>query len=115
MPSPPSTRPSDARGRRSSAFVRERYERRSAMLAKAHASRRKGAGDGLRSRPPGSERERMVQRDPRPLRLGSDVVAGLLWDHVSHAAVFLYGAAFAIAGSIALMALVPAMQIRRPT
>jgi hypothetical protein len=25
----------------------------------------------------------------------------LLWDHVSHAAVFLYGAAFAIAGSIA--------------
>jgi hypothetical protein len=27
----------------------------------------------------------------------------------------LYGAAFAIAGSIALMALVPAMQIRRPT
>jgi hypothetical protein len=27
MPSPPSTGPSDARGRRSSAFVRERYLR----------------------------------------------------------------------------------------
>jgi MFS family permease len=49
------------------------------------------------------------------LGLVASVVAGLLWDHVSHAAVFLYGAAFAIAGSIALMALVPAMQIRRPT
>ena len=47
------------------------------------------------------------------LGLVASVVAGLLWDHVSHAAVFLYGAA--IAGSIALMALVPAMQIRRPT
>jgi hypothetical protein len=47
--------------------------------------------------------------------LVASVVAGLLWAHVSHAAVFLYGAAFAIAGSIALMALVPAMQIRRPT
>jgi hypothetical protein len=46
--------------------------------------------------------------------LVASVVAGLLWDHVSHAAVFLYGGAFAIAGSIALMALVPAMQIRRP-
>jgi hypothetical protein len=33
--------------------------------------------------------------------LVASVVAGLLWDHVSHAAVFLYGAAFAIAGSIA--------------
>ena len=49
------------------------------------------------------------------LGLVVSVVAGLLWDHVSHAAVFLYGAAFAIAGGIALMALVPAMQIRRPT
>jgi hypothetical protein len=45
------------------------------------------------------------------LGLVASVVAGLLWDHVSHPAVFLYGAAFAIAGSIALMALVPAMQI----
>ena len=49
------------------------------------------------------------------LGLVASVVAGLLWDHVSHAAVFLYGAAFVIAGSFALMALVPAMQIRRPT
>ena len=49
------------------------------------------------------------------LGLVASVVAGLLWDHVSHAAVFPYGAAFAIAGSIALMPLVPAIQIRRPT
>lgn len=34
-------------------------------------------------------------------------VAGLLWDHVGHAAVFLYGAAFAAAGALALVLLVP--------
>lgn len=44
--------------------------------------------------------------------LVASVVAGLLWDHVSHAAVFLYGAAFAIVGSIGLLALLPAKQIR---
>lgn len=47
------------------------------------------------------------------LGLVASVVAGLLWDHVGHAAVFLYGAAFAIIGSIALLALLPAEQTRR--
>ena len=44
----------------------------------------------------------------------ASVVAGLLWDHVGHSTVFLYGAAFAVIGSIALLALVPAEQIARP-
>jgi MFS family permease len=44
------------------------------------------------------------------LGLVASVVAGLLWDHVSHAAVFLYGAAFAVVGSIALVLLLPARQ-----
>jgi MFS family permease len=47
------------------------------------------------------------------LGLVASVVAGLLWDHVSHAAVFVYGAVFAIAGSVALLTLVPAEQIQR--
>ena len=45
------------------------------------------------------------------LGLVASVVAGLLWDHVGHSAVFLYGAAFAVIGSIALLALVPTEQI----
>jgi MFS family permease len=36
------------------------------------------------------------------LGLVSSIIAGLLWDHVGHAAVFLFGAAFASAGRIAL-------------
>jgi MFS family permease len=32
------------------------------------------------------------------LGLVASVVAGLLWDHVSHAAVFFYGAVFAVIG-----------------
>jgi MFS family permease len=39
--------------------------------------------------------------------LVASAVAGLLWDHVGHAAVFLYGAALAIIGGIALVVLVP--------
>jgi hypothetical protein len=31
-----------------------------------------------------------------------------MWDHVNHAAVFFYGAAFATAGIIALLGPVPA-------
>jgi MFS family permease len=42
------------------------------------------------------------------LGLVASIVAGLLWDRVGHGAVFLYGAAFAVVGSIALLALVPA-------
>jgi MFS family permease len=44
------------------------------------------------------------------LGLVASVVAGLLWDHVSHAAVFLYSAAFAVVGSVALVVLLPAKQ-----
>jgi MFS family permease len=42
------------------------------------------------------------------LGLVASVVAGLLWDHVGHAAVFLYGAVFAVVGSAALLVLLPA-------
>jgi MFS family permease len=41
------------------------------------------------------------------LGLVASVVAGLLWDRVGHAAVFYYGAAFAFAGSVALLVAIP--------
>jgi MFS family permease len=44
------------------------------------------------------------------LGLVASLVAGLLWDHVGHTAVFLYGAVFAAVGSVALLALMPAKQ-----
>ncbi len=37
------------------------------------------------------------------LELVASIVAGLLWDQVSHAAVFYYGSIFAIAGSVGLL------------
>src|SRR5665213_613702 len=40
--------------------------------------------------------------------LVASLVAGLLWDRIGHAAVFLFGAASALVGAIALLALVPA-------
>jgi MFS family permease len=40
--------------------------------------------------------------------LVASVVAGLLWDDIGHRAVFLYGAAFAGVGCIALAVLTPA-------
>ena len=40
------------------------------------------------------------------LQLVSSVVAGLLWDQIGHAAVFYFGAAFAVVGSIGLLLLV---------
>jgi MFS family permease len=40
--------------------------------------------------------------------LVASAIAGLLWDRVGHAAVFLYGAGFAAIGGIALAVLVPA-------
>ena len=42
------------------------------------------------------------------LGLVASVVAGQLWDHVGHAAVFLYGAVFAVVGGIALLVMLPA-------
>ena len=41
------------------------------------------------------------------LQLVASVVAGFLWDHVGHASVFYYGAAFAVVGSIGLLLLLP--------
>lgn len=41
------------------------------------------------------------------LQLLASVVAGLLWDRVSHEAVFIYGAVFALVGSASLLALIP--------
>ena len=46
------------------------------------------------------------------LGLVASVVAGLLRDHVGHAAVFVYGALFAVIRSVALVTLLPAKQIR---
>ncbi len=47
------------------------------------------------------------------LQLVASVVAGLLWDRIGHAAVFYYGATFAVAGSIGLLLLIPAKRDRR--
>jgi MFS family permease len=44
--------------------------------------------------------------------LAASLVAGLLWDRVGHAAVFLYGAVLAVLGAVALLALVPAEPVR---
>lgn len=41
------------------------------------------------------------------LGLIASIVAGLLWDHISHEAVFLYGAVFSILGSVMLVYLIP--------
>nr|HML29268.1 MFS transporter [Hyphomicrobium sp.] len=46
------------------------------------------------------------------LQLVASVIAGLLWDRIGHAVVFYYGAAFAVVGGIALLALVPAAESR---
>jgi MFS family permease len=45
------------------------------------------------------------------LQLVASIVAGLLWDHIGHAAVFVYGATFAAVGGAALLLLVPAKRI----
>jgi MFS family permease len=41
------------------------------------------------------------------LGLVANIVAGLLWDRISRAVVFCYGAAFAMVGSIGLLVLIP--------
>ena len=41
------------------------------------------------------------------LQLVASVVAGLLWDRIGHAAVFYYGATFALVGSSGLLLLIP--------
>jgi MFS family permease len=48
------------------------------------------------------------------LGLVANIVAGLLWDRIGHAAVFYYGAAFAVAGSIGLLVLIPVRPINPP-
>jgi len=40
----------------------------------------------------------------------ASIVAGLLWDRIGHTAVFYYGAAFAVVGSIGLLVLIPGRQ-----
>jgi MFS family permease len=42
------------------------------------------------------------------LSLVASVVAGVLWDRVSHASVFYFGAIFALAGSVGLLTVIPA-------
>ena len=49
------------------------------------------------------------------LQLVASVVAGLLRDRIGHAAVFYYGAAFAIVGSVGLMVLLPREDKKRGT
>jgi MFS family permease len=41
------------------------------------------------------------------LQLIASLVAGALWDRVSHTAVFFYGAIFAVVGIVALLAVMP--------
>ena len=48
------------------------------------------------------------------LGLVANIVAGLLWDRVGHAAVFYYGAAFAVVGSVGLLVLIPGRQNNPP-
>jgi MFS family permease len=48
------------------------------------------------------------------LGLVANIVAGLLWDRVGHAAVFYYGVVFAIVGIIGLLVLIPGGQNKRP-
>lgn len=40
-------------------------------------------------------------------QLAASIIAGVLWDRVGHASVFVYGAVFALAGTLALLLLVP--------
>jgi MFS family permease len=47
------------------------------------------------------------------LQLVASLVAGALWDHVSHPAVFYYGAVFAAVGAFALWVLIPGGHHRR--
>ena len=48
------------------------------------------------------------------LQLVASIVAGLLWDRISHEAVFYYGALFAFIGSIGLLLLLPREQRGEP-
>lgn len=41
------------------------------------------------------------------MQLVASIVAGVLWDHVGHKSVFLYGAVFALLGIVGLLALLP--------
>jgi MFS family permease len=41
------------------------------------------------------------------LQLAASLVAGVLWDRIGHAAVFYYGAVFALIGSVALLVFIP--------
>jgi MFS family permease len=45
-------------------------------------------------------------------QLIASVIAGILWDRVGHSAVFVFGAVFAVAGSLALLAFVPRTHAR---
>ena len=44
--------------------------------------------------------------------LVASIVAGQLWDKVSHSSVFLYGAFFSVIGIISLIILLPANQLK---
>ena len=48
------------------------------------------------------------------LELLASVVAGLLWDRIGHAAVFYYGAIFAVVGSVGLLTLIPGKEADLP-
>ena len=45
------------------------------------------------------------------LQLVASVIAGLLWDRVGHAAVFYYGAVFALASSLGVLLLIPGKKL----
>jgi MFS family permease len=47
------------------------------------------------------------------MQLVASLVAGELWDHVGHVAVFYYGVAFSVVGALALWLLIPEIRDRR--
>jgi MFS family permease len=46
------------------------------------------------------------------LQLLASVIAGQLWDRIGHAAVFYYGATFAVVGGIGLLMLLPGKEVK---
>ena len=46
-------------------------------------------------------------------QMAASIIAGVLWDRVGHASVFLYGATFALSGSLALLLFVPQTRNRQ--
>jgi MFS family permease len=69
--------------------------------------RGQGIRVGFRAGASARQRRRLVQHNRRPPATRGQRRCGLLWDRIGHAAVFYYGAVFAVVGSIGLLVLIP--------